>query len=156
MTEPDEAAATERADSRAFLPLVLSKWRRQLRGTPEAPARSGERGDCEYVLVANLLRVTDSDDEANLAALAAVAARYGASDRRQRIDPGALCEEFSALRMIVWELLEDQYEGTGEQSVTRILRFDRALSIVIRAALRAGYDPDEIKKSLRCAELPNE
>lgn len=137
----DDVAATDRAETRGVLAYVLSKWRVKLRRLSDNRPRSDERGQSERILVESLLRVLDDESEAHLTALAAAAARYGGAPRNNRMDPDALCEEFSALRLIVWDVVKVRDQGTNEQSVTRILRFDRALSIVIRAAVKAGYAP---------------
>ena len=147
---------TPRQEASAPLDVVLSRWRSRLRRTPDALPRSGDRGESERLLVANLLRTTEfyeATDEHSLSALAAAAAQYGVGQRRERIDPGALCEELGSLRGVVWEFLKEANRTDYERSLKRILAFDRALSIVIRAALRAGYDADEAKRSIRCEDV---
>src|SRR5690348_1191137 len=139
-----------------LLNRVLSRWRGRLRRLADSRPRSGERGESERLLVGALLRATDSDesmDDRLLPGLAAAAARYGAGQRRERIDPGGLCDELGSLRAVVWEVLKERTPVDAEQSLVRILRFDRALSIVIRAALRAGYDPEDAKRSISCARM---
>jgi hypothetical protein len=141
-------------EASAPVDVVLSRWRSRLRQTPDAPPRSGDRGESERLLVATLLRTTESGESTDeLSALAAAAAQYGVGQRRERIDPGGLCEELGSLRGVVWEFLKEANRADYERSLKRILAFDRALSIVIRAALRAGYDADDAKRSIQCQVL---
>jgi hypothetical protein len=121
---------------------ILGEWRRQLRRRADAQPRSGDRGESERSLVAGLLRASSSDDDTILPGLAAAAAQYGAGQRRDRLDPEGLCDEFSCLRYIVWRELESR-ETSVHDTVDRILRFDRALSVVMKAAVTAGYSPNE-------------
>ena len=109
---------------------------------PDARPRSGDRGESERILVASLLRTTQSQvtNKDTPSALATAAAQYGARQRRERIDPGGLCDELGSLRAVVWEFLKEADGTDHERSLKRILAFDCALSIVSRAALRAGYD----------------
>ena len=138
---------------------VLTRWRGRLRRLPDGRARSGERGDSERNLVRTLLRATEpvaSSDDENLAALAAAAARYGAGQRRERIDPGGLCDELGALRGTVWEVFKEVDPKPHHDALGRILAFDRALSIVLRAAVMAGYDPEQARDSTRCHAVESE
>jgi len=138
-----------------LLNRVLTRWRGRLRRLSDSRPRSGERGESERLLVGALLRATESD-ESGLPGLAAAAARYGAGQRRERIDPGGLCDELGSLRAVVWEVLKERGPVDAERALGRILRFDRALSIVIRAALKAGYDPEDAKRSINCAHITDD
>jgi hypothetical protein len=117
---------------------VLESWRRQLRRVADNQPRTGDRGETERLLVSALLRASSSDTDEILPGLASAAARYGAGQQRERLDPGGLCEELASLRQIVWDELK-QSDPTVRSAVDRILRFDRALSIVVKAAVTAGY-----------------
>lgn len=117
---------------------ILESWRRQLRRLSDDRARTGDRGECERLLVSALLRASSTDTDEILPGLASAAARYGAGQKRERLDPGGLCEELASLRQIVWDELK-QSDPQVRTAVDRILRFDRALSIVVKAAVTAGY-----------------
>jgi len=67
-----------------------------------------------------------------------IAALYGAEQPRERLDPGALCEELAHLRDAVWQYLRRQ-QLARDDATDRILAFDRALSVALRAALTGGY-----------------
>jgi hypothetical protein len=67
-----------------------------------------------------------------------IAALYGADQPRERLDPGALCEELGHLRQAVWHYLREQ-RLPDEIATRRILAFDRALTLALRAALTGGY-----------------
>jgi hypothetical protein len=154
-SEPDPAG-TQRVAVDDLVARILSRWRGRLRRLPDRRPRTGERGDSERVLVSTLLRIISSDEssaEENLPGLAVAAARYGAGQRRERIDPGGLCDELSSLRSVVWEVLKERDDPSRTEAVERIFRFDRALSIVTRAALKAGYDPEEAKRSIHCGDV---
>ena len=123
---------------------ILAEWRRRLRASPDLKPRQGGRGRRERSLTralleaANAQRRSAADDVEALGKLAMIAALYGAEQPRERLDPGALCEELSHLREAVWQYLKRQplpIEGATE----RILAFDRALSVALRAALTGGY-----------------
>ena len=133
---------------------ILRGWRQRLRRRPNDEARSGDRGESERLLVAALLRASNSGDDALLPGLAAAAAQYGAAQRRERLDPGALCDELSLLRQIVWVELKS-LDPTLQKAAARILRFDRAVSIVVKAALAAGYSGVAPTSEPPCSEGPS-
>lgn len=122
---------------------ILGDWRRRLRGSPDPRPRQGGRGRRERSLTRALLeaasaRQHSTDDAEALGKLAMIAALYGASQPRERLDPGALCDELSHLREAVWGYLRRQ-QLPSELAAERILAFDRALSVALRAALTGGY-----------------
>lgn len=129
---------------------ILQRWRRGLRRRPDDRPRSGDRGESERLLVATLLRASTSKDDSILPGLAAAAAQYGAGQRRDHLDPGSLCDELSSLRHIVWSELKS-HESSVHIAVDRILRFDRALSIVIKAAMTAGYTESILGDNPNCS-----
>ena len=67
-----------------------------------------------------------------------MAALYGADQPRERLDPGALCEELGHLRQAVWHHLREQHLS-NDTATRRILAFDRALTLALRAAVTGGY-----------------
>jgi hypothetical protein len=136
--DPDVASANLARDVEPLTNQILREWRRRLRRGEDARPRSGDRGERERLLVAALLRASSAKDDALLPGLAAAAAQYGAGQRRGRIDPGGLCDELSCLRNIVWDELKSRAPSVHD-AVDRILRFDRALSVVMKAAVTAGY-----------------
>lgn len=117
---------------------IIETWRRHLRRGDDDCPRSGDRGEAERLLVTALLRASLAKGDETLSALAGVAARYGTTQGRDRLDPGGLCDELAVLRQIVWTHLREKNASFGS-AVDRILRFDRALSIVTKAAVTASY-----------------
>jgi hypothetical protein len=117
---------------------LLAEWRERLRRDPDVTPRTGDRGENERLLVNTLLRVMNAENDNTLAALAAAAARYGASQHRALLDPRVLCDQLGELRDVVWQHLKRGAPATKE-ALGNILRFDRALSIVVKAALNASY-----------------
>jgi predicted RNA-binding Zn ribbon-like protein len=123
---------------------ILAEWRRRLRTSPDLKPRQGGRGQRERSLTralleaANAQRRSASDDVEALGKLAMIAALYGAEQPRERLDPGSLCEELSHLREAVWQYLKRQQLPIAA-AAERILSFDRALSVALRAALTGGY-----------------
>jgi hypothetical protein len=138
MPDPDTGGAKGGSDVDHITSDILRRWRRRLRRRADDRPRSGDRGESERLLVATLLRASSSNDDSILPGLAAAAAQYGSGQRRDRPDPGGLCDELSCLRQLVWTELKSQ-EPSVNAAVDRILRFDRALSIVVKAAVTAGY-----------------
>jgi hypothetical protein len=140
MPDPDPAGASgNRApDVESLTSAILQRWRQHLRRHSDDRPRTGDRGESERLLVGALLRASSSKDDALLPGLAAAAAQYGAGQQRDKLDPGSLCDELSCLRQIVWSELKSDQSNVNE-AIDRILRFDRALSIVVKAAVRAGY-----------------
>lgn len=123
---------------------ILAEWRRRLRASPDGRPRQGGRGHRERSLTRALLEAANarqrssSEDVEALSKLAMIAALYGADQPRERLDPGALCDELSHLREAVWQYLRRQHFAS-EVATERILAFDRALSVALRAALTGGY-----------------
>jgi predicted RNA-binding Zn ribbon-like protein len=123
---------------------ILGEWRKRLRASPDLKPRQGGRGHRERALTRALLeaasahRRSATDDVEALGKLAMIAALYGAEQPRERLDPGALCEELSHLREAVWQYLRHQ-QLPIESATDRILAFDRALSVALRAAVTGGY-----------------
>jgi len=129
---------------------ILQRWRQRLRHSGDDRARTGDRGESERLLVATLLRASTSTDDAALPGLAVAAAQYG-SEQRDRLDPAGLCEELACLRQLVWDELKSR-EPNVNSAVDRILRFDRALSIVVKAAVTAGYSEKTTDGKQPCGE----
>lgn len=149
--DPDVPSADFGGEVDHLTQRILLEWRRRLRRRPDARPRSGDRGESERLLVAGLLRASSSDDDTVLPGLAAAAAQYGGGQRRDRLDPGGLCDELSCLRHIVWSELKSR-ETSLHDAVDRILRFDRALSVVIKAAVTAGYSEKTRAGESPCSE----
>ena len=131
---------------------ILTEWRQRIRGSPDIQPREGLRGQRERSLTKALLEAAEAKaldgrspataegaaQEEALRKLAMVAALYGADYPRDRLDPGALCEELGHLRQAVWHHLRQT--KLDRQVVTdRILAFDRALTVALRAALTGGF-----------------
>lgn len=135
--------ATDRLTNDDAITEILAEWRQRLRSAADvAPARQGARGHRERSLTRALLSAAVSENtpqaSESLDTLAMIAALYGANQPRERLDPGALCEEFTHLRQAVWQFLK----GTrleADVATKRILAFDRALSLAMRAAISGGY-----------------
>jgi hypothetical protein len=127
---------------------ILADWRRRLRSSPDLKPRQGGRGRRERSLAVALLEAANAqhrsptDDVEALGKLAMIAALYGADQPRERLDPGALCDELAHLRDAVWQYLRRQNLPT-DVATDRILGFDRALSVALRAALTGGYRCDD-------------
>ena len=153
MPDPDPASSSGvgASDVEHLTSDILRRWRRQLRRRSDDRPRAGDRGESERLLVGALLRASSAKDDALLPGLAAAAAQYGAGQRRDRLDPGGLCDELSCLRQIVWSELQQRQSHVNE-AVDRILRFDRALSIVVKAAVRAGYTENTVSDSPPCSK----
>jgi hypothetical protein len=129
----DEDAITE----------ILADWRRRLRSAPDLQPREGVRGQRERSLTRALLAAADAPENSasateSLGKLAMIAALYGADQPRERLDPGALCEELAHLRQAVWHFLREQ-RLSPDVATRRIFGFDRALTLALRAALTGGY-----------------
>ena len=135
---------------------ILADWRRRLRSRPDLRPRQGGRGQRERSLTRALLeaastrqRSTSEDIEA-LGKLAMIAALYGAERPREQLDPNALCEELAHLRQAVWQHLKRQ-QLNGDDATQRILAFDRALSVALRAAITGGHrcsDETDVRQML--------
>jgi hypothetical protein len=123
---------------------ILAEWRRRLRASPDVRPRQGGRGHRERALTRALLEAanarhrTSTEDVEALSKLAMIAALYGVEQPRERLDPSALCDELSHLRAAVWQYLK-RLHLASEVATERILAFDRALSVALRAALTGGY-----------------
>lgn len=146
-TSTPRPAGMEGAGDSNEIGEILEEWRRRLRAAADDRPRTGERGFREQALVRALLgaavsdgdlAVSSKEETEALAALAAAAVNYGSAQRRERLDPGMLCDELSILRDVVWRHLRDRSGGDTDM-LGSILRFDRSLSIVTRAALSGGY-----------------
>jgi predicted RNA-binding Zn ribbon-like protein len=136
--------ANQRLTDDRAITEILAEWRKRLRASPDLKPRQGGRGHRERSLTRALLEAATahqrsaSDDVEALGKLAMIAALYGAEQPRERLDPGALCEELSHLREAVWQYLRRQ-QLPIESATERILAFDRALSVALRAAVTGGY-----------------
>jgi len=134
---------TDRLVSEEALNAILTDWRQRLRSAPDLKPREGVRGQRERSLTKALLSAADASEGTpqateSLGKLAMIAALYGADQPRDRLDPGALCEELAHLRHAVWHYLRSQRLST-EIAARHILAFDRVLSLATRAALSSGY-----------------
>jgi hypothetical protein len=138
-------------DNTAQILALIGDWRRRLRAEADERPRAGERGMREQALVRALLAAASAPregvaDQALLHALAVEAANYGADQPRHLLEPEALVAEMSVLRDVVWQRFRDG--GTPARDLTdHILRFDRALSVAIRAALVGGFSDDGAARS---------
>jgi hypothetical protein len=135
--------SSDRLHTDEALTAILTDWRRRLRTSPDLAPRQGVRGHRERSLTRALLAAAEANDGTpqsadSLGKLAMIAALYGADQPRQRLDPGALCEELGHLRQAVWHYLRDM-RLESEVATRRILAFDRALTLALRAALTGGY-----------------
>jgi hypothetical protein len=149
--------APDRVASETEITEILADWRQRLRGSPDIQPREGERGQRERSLTRALLVAADAREGSPQAAeslgkLAMIAALYGADQPRERLDPGALCEELAHLRQAVWHHLRQKHLSS-DTATRRILAFDRALTLALRAALTGGYqcsdaDEAELRKVL--------
>jgi len=135
--------STSRLTGEAAITAILNDWRRRLRASPDLQPRQGVRGQRERSLTRALLAAAEAREGSpqateSLGKLAMIAALYGADQPRERLDPGALCEELGHLRQAVWHHLR-QLRLDSEAATCRILAFDRALTLALRAALTGGY-----------------
>jgi len=135
--------AGDRLHTDEALTAILTDWRRRLRASPDLAPRQGVRGQRERTLTRALLAAAEATDGTpqateSLGKLAMIAALYGADQPRERLDPGALCEELGHLRQAVWHHLREMHLES-EVATRRILAFDRALTLALRAALTGGY-----------------
>jgi hypothetical protein len=135
--------AADRLTGEHAITEILADWRRRLRNAPNLQPREGVRGQRERSLTRALLAVADAPENSSsatesLGKLAMIAALYGADQPRERLDPGALCEELAHLRQAVWHFVR-QKRLSADVATRRILAFDRALSLALRAALTGGY-----------------
>lgn len=139
--------STDRLGSEEALTAILTDWRRRLRAAPDLQPREGVRGQRERSLTRALLAAAEARDGStqaieSLGKLAMIAALYGADQPRERLDPGALCEELGHLRQAVWHYLREM-RLSHDVATQRILAFDRALTLALRAALTGGYQCSE-------------
>ena len=148
------AGADDGAARDALVAEIVDGWRQRLRGSPDLQPREGLRGQRERALARALLAAAEvhvegsvgrEEDEEAFRKLAMAAALYGADMPRDRLDPGALCEELGHLRQEVWHHLR-QANLEREVVTERILSFDRALTIALRAALTGGFrcEPESV------------
>jgi len=135
--------APDRLSDEHAITEILADWRRRLRNAPDLQPREGVRGQRERSLTRALLAAADAPENSARATesrgkLAMIAALYGADQPRERLDPGALCEELAHLRQAVWHFVR-QKRLSADVATRRILAFDRALTLALRAALTGGY-----------------
>jgi predicted RNA-binding Zn ribbon-like protein len=140
---PSVNDATDRLTNDATVTEILADWRRRLRSARDLRPREGVRGQRERSLTRALLAAADAPENSpnateSLGKLAMIAALYGADQPRERLDPGALCEELGHLRQAVWHHLR-QRRLNADVATQRILAFDRALTLALRAAVTGGY-----------------
>jgi hypothetical protein len=138
VNSPTDCLVSEEA-----LNAILTDWRGRLRSARDLSPREGVRGQRERSLTRALLAAADAGDGTpqateSLGKLAMIAALYGADQPRERLDPGALCEELGHLRQAVWRHLREEHLSR-EIATRRILAFDRALTLALRAAITGGY-----------------
>lgn len=115
---------------------ILSAWRDRLRREPDAAPRTDDRGTRERCLVSSLLRASRADDDAQaLAALAAAAASYSAGHPRARLDVTCICDELGLLHDTAWRRLRGDDRKASYTAAERLIRFDRALAVAIKAAV---------------------
>jgi hypothetical protein len=141
---PDVSDTGDRFTGEENITSILADWRRRLRAAPDLQPREGVRGQRERSLTRALLTAADAREGSpeaveSLGRLAMIAALYGADQPRERLDPGALCEELGHLRQAVWHFLREM-RLNNEIATRRILAFDRALTLALRAALTGGYE----------------
>ena len=139
--------STSRLAGEAAITAILTDWRQRLRASPDLQPRQGVRGQRERSLTRALLAAAEAREGTpqateSLGKLAMIAALYGADQPRERLDPGALCEELGHLRQAVWHHLR-QLRLDSETATCHILAFDRALTLALRAALTGGYQCSE-------------
>ena len=139
---PSDAEEHAPGEPREDLQAILADWRRRLRKARDSRPRDGARGARERALASALLDAARAqegtpEDEESLRKLAMIAALYGA-EQRERMDPGALCEELGHLGQSVWHHLR-HLRLDPEAATRRILALDRALSVALRAALSSGF-----------------
>ena len=144
--------STSRLAGDAAITAILTDWRRRLRASRDLQPRQGVRGQRERSLTRALLAAAESREGTpqateSLGKLAMIAALYGADQPRERLDPGALCEELGHLRQAVWHHLR-QLQLDSETATCHILAFDRALTLALRAALTGGYQCAESELDL--------
>lgn len=151
MADADSVSAGAAGGVDGLTSEILRRWRQRLRRRGDDRPRSGDRGESERLLVGALLRASRSNDDSVLPGLAVAAAQYGTGQRRDRLDPGGLCDELASLRQIVWSELKSGQPDVNA-AVDRILRFDRALSIVVKAAVTAGYTAPTLAGRRPCSD----
>lgn len=146
--------ATDRFTSDDAITEILADWRRRLRAASDGtPARQGVRGQRERSLARALLAAAAAPENTpqateTLGKLAMIAALYGANQPRERLDPGALCDELAHLRQAVWHYLKRKRLET-DVATKRILAFDRALRLAIRAAVTGGFQCEAGESALK-------
>jgi hypothetical protein len=144
---PSVTDAADQFADEAVLTEILAEWRERLRGSPDVQPREDARGQRERSLTRALLTAADAREGSPQAAearskLAMIAALYAADQPRERLDPGALCEELAHLRHAYSLHLRKQNLG-GSTATRRLRAFDRALKLAISAALTGGYHCSE-------------
>ncbi|HEY2375016.1 MAG TPA: hypothetical protein VGH98_03485 [Gemmatimonadaceae bacterium] len=144
--------ATNRLSNDDAISAILAEWRRRLRGESDLEAREDLRGRRERSLTRALLAVADAPENSaqaseSLSKLAMIAALYGVDQPRERLDPGALCEELNHLRQAVRHYVR-QKRLEPDVATKRILAFDRALSVAMHAARAGEHQCDSGDNSL--------
>ena len=144
--------STSRLAGEAAITAILTDWRQRLRASPDLQPRQGVRGQRERSLTRALLAAAEAREGSpqateSLGKLAMIAALYGADQPRERLDPGALCEELGHLRQAVWHHLR-QLRLDSDAATRHILAFDRALTLALHAAITGGYHCTESELDL--------
>jgi hypothetical protein len=61
---------------------------------------------------------------------------YGQDQPSGRVDPATLCTQLGELRQVIWEELRET--SAPQDATERILRLDRALTVVLRASINGS------------------
>jgi len=136
--------AGEELGAAALSEAILQSWRVRLRADAMAQPRMDERGLRERQLVTSLVKAAECDDAETLAAVAAAAAAYADSHPRARLDVSHICDELGLLHDTAWRTLKlrapVQADATASDAAGRVLRFDRALRVAMKAATAGGFE----------------
>ena len=137
-----QSIADDSADRTALaanVHAVLEAWRRRIRPTAADQPRTGGRGVREEALVRSLLAATDphsADADGDLCAVVLAATAYGQDQPSGRVDPATLCTQVGELRQVIWDELRATF--SPHDATERILRLDRALTVVLRASINGS------------------
>jgi hypothetical protein len=129
----------DRTDLAANVHEVLEAWRRRIRATAADQPRTGGRGVREEALVRSLLAPTDPrspDADGDRCAVVLAATADGQHQPSGRVDPATLCTHLGELRQVIWEELRTTC--APQDATERILRLDRALTVVLRASINGS------------------
>lgn len=124
------------------IPVVLERWRAQLRSNGDSTPRDGARGDAEQAFVTALVRaaIAPDADEAATRALVFAAITYGNTERTRRLEPEMVCDELALLRQALSAVIRGlPSESLSEPAEQLILRCDRGVTAATRALLAAKY-----------------